>query len=264
LASWGSPTDIVMTTPKKLIDILNTLIEDKRNLVYVMSSRMPEELENLFRMVPGLGLIAENGSFLNEAGTDDWIELADLEHVKSWKPAVKNLLKYYVERMEGSKVEERHSALIFNYAECSDKAAMSKQAGECANHINDACHSQNISAIPIENGLCIAALDVNKGTATALISDNLEYHATEKGVSMPEFLLVVGDSREDEYVFNWAQQLEKKEAIRDVCTVTLGTRNTGASATLTQGVTGKSCPSLTMRLLTYAGVLSMLRKLAAS
>lgn len=239
LASWGSPTDIVMTTPKKLIDILNNLIEDKRNLVYVMSSRMPEELENLFRMVPGLGLIAENGGFLNEIGTDDWIELADLDHVKTWKPGVKNLLQYYVDRMDGSRVEERHSALIFHHADCGDKAAVSKQAGECANHINDACHSQNISAIPVEDGLCVAALDLNKGSATALISDNLEYQAYEKGVAMPEFLLVVGDSREDEYVFNWAHQLEKKEVIRDVCTVTLGTRNTDASATLTQGVTGK-------------------------
>ena len=249
LASWGSPTDIVMTTPKRLTDILNDLIEDRRNSVYVMSSRMPEELERLFRMVPGLGLIAENGAFVMEPGTDDWIELIDLDHVKSWKASVRSLLQYYAERIEGSKIEERHSAIIFDYAGCEDASGAFKQAGECANHINDACRSQNISAIPIENGLYISALDVNKGSAATMISENLQELADDKGVPMPDFLLVIGDSRDDEYVFSWAQQLESKEIIRDVCTVTLGSRNTGASATLTQGV---------------MGVLSTLRKLAVA
>ena len=52
---------------------------------------------------------------------------------------------------------------------------------------------------------------------------------------LPDFLFVVGDSREDEYVFNWAH---KQKGIRHVVTITLGARNTEASATLTQGVTG--------------------------
>lgn len=240
LASWGSPSDIVLQTPKRLIDILNDLIEDRKNIVYVMSSRMPEELERLFRMVPGLGLIAENGAFLNEPGTDDWIELIDLEHVKCWKPGMRSLLQYYVERTEGSKVEERHSAIIFNYAGCEDTSGASKQAAECANHINDACRCQNVGAVPLDNGLYISALEINKGSATSMISDNLQDLADDKGVPMPDFLLVIGDARDDEYVFSWAHQLESKGTIRDVCTVTLGSRSTGASATLTQGVTGKS------------------------
>jgi trehalose 6-phosphate synthase complex regulatory subunit len=239
LFSWGSPTDIVLTTPTRLINILNDLVDDKKNIVYVMSSRMPEELERLFRMVPGLGLIAENGAFLMEAATDDWIELIDLDHVKSWKPGVRTLLRYFVDRMEGSKIEERHSTLIFRYADCQDTSGAFKCAGECANHINDACRSQNISAVPIDGGILVSALDLNKASAAAVIGDRLQDLSDDKGVPMPELLLVVGDSRDDEYVFSWAQELESKGVIRDVCTVTLGSRNTGASATLTQGVTGK-------------------------
>jgi hypothetical protein len=52
-------------------------------------------------------------------------------------------------------------------------------------------------------------------------------------VPLPDFLFVVGDSREDEYVFNWTH---KQKSIRDVITVTLGARNTEASATLTYEV----------------------------
>ena len=237
LASWGAPTSIVLTTPKRAIDVLNDLIENPQNTVYVMSSRMPEELERLFRQVPGLGLIAENGCFLMEAGADDWIELADIDHADAWKPGVKNILKYYNERVEGSKIEERHCSFTFDYSEAEDPKGAFKQAGECANHINDASHNLNVHAVPVEGALIVSQADISKSSATTLISQKLEELKDDKGVPLPDFLFVVGDSREDEYVFNWAHKMEKK-GIRDVVTVTLGGRNTEASATLTQGVTG--------------------------
>ena len=244
LASWGAPTSIVLTTPKRAIDALNDLIEDPKNTVFVMSSRMPEELERLFRQVPGLGLIAENGCFLMEAGADDWIELTDIDHADAWKPGVKNILEYYNERIEGSKIEERHCSLIFDHSKAEDPKAAFKQAGECANHINDASHDLNIHVVPVEGALIVSQADINKSSATTLISQKLEQLKDEKGVPLPDFLFVVGDSREDEYVFNWAHKMEKK-GIRDVVTVTLGARNTEASATLTQGVTGTCGPLLT-------------------
>ncbi|KIW72553.1 trehalose-phosphatase, variant [Phialophora macrospora] len=247
LASWGSPTDIILTTPKRSIDVLNDLIEDKKNIVYVMSSRMPEEMERLFSQVSGIGLIAENGAFVMDPGTDEWQELIDPEHVESWKKGVRSILQYYVERVEGSRIEMRHASIIFDYSDAEDSPGAFKQAGECANHINDACRGQNVNAIPVDDALCISEINVNKGAAAQLVAENLEKQTREKGGTFPDFLMVIGDSREDEYVFNWAHKLEKAGKIRDVITVTLGARSTEASATLTQGVTG---------------VLSILEKLA--
>ena len=240
LASWGSPTDIILTTPKRSVDVLNDLADDKRNIVYVMSSRMPQEMEHLFRQVSGIGMIAENGAFLVEPNTDDWQELTDLEKVRTWKKGVRSILQYYVERIEGSRIEERHTSVIFDYSDTDDKPGAFKQAGECANHINDACRGQNVSAVPIEDGLFISETDITKGSATHFVSENLEHLTKDKSVPFPDFLMVIGDSREDEYAFNWAHKLEKAGKIRDVVTVTLGARSTEASATLTQGVTGKS------------------------
>ena len=239
LASWGSPTDIILTTPKRSVDVLNDLADDKKNIVYVMSSRTPEEMERLFRQVSGIGLIAENGAFVMDPFTDDWQDLVNLEHVETWKKGVRSILQYYVDRIEGSRIELRHSSVIFDYSEAEDRAGAFKQAGECANHINDACRGQNVNAIPIEDGLYVSEIDVNKGAAAQLVMENLEHLNQKKGASLPDLLMVIGDSREDEYVFNWAHRLEKEGTIRDVITVTLGARNTEASATLTQGVTGK-------------------------
>lgn len=62
----------------------------------------------------------------------------------------------------------------------------------------------------------------------------------EKHKSPVDFLMVVGDGREDEKVFKWANTLGEEGVVRDVVTVSLGTaRNTEAAATLTQGVSGK-------------------------
>jgi trehalose 6-phosphate synthase/phosphatase len=52
--------------------------------------------------------------------------------------------------------------------------------------------------------------------------------------------MVVGDGREDEVIFRWANELGKDKTIANVTTVSLGSRNTEAGCTLTQGVTGMS------------------------
>jgi trehalose-phosphatase len=235
LASWGDPKCIILTTPNRAIGVLNDLIHDPKNTVYVMSARMPEEMERLFRHVPGLGLIAENGCFLMEAGADDWIELTDIDRTNAWKQSVMGILKYYHERIEGSKIEERHCSLIFDYSAAEDPKGAFTQAGECAAQINEACSGLNVHAVPVDNTLILSQADINKSSATALISEKLETLKDEENVPLPDFLFVVGDSREDEHVFAWAH---KQKGIRDVVTVTLGARNTEASATLTQGVTG--------------------------
>jgi trehalose 6-phosphate synthase complex regulatory subunit len=80
-----------------------------------------------------------------------------------------------------------------------------------------------------------------------------------------DFLMVVGDGRDDEVIFRWANELEKEKTVKNVTTVSLGSRNTEAGYTLTQGVTGKHrhfptwCERFTNN---HLGVLTVLQKLA--
>ncbi|KKY28100.1 putativetrehalose phosphate synthase subunit [Phaeomoniella chlamydospora] len=236
LASWGSPSSIVLTTPKRATDVLTDLIE-KGNLVYVTSARMPEEMERLFRRVPGLGMIAENGCYLQEAGSDDWLALVDPEQNKDWKEGVMLILKYYEERVEGSKIEERHCSLTFSYADSTDLLGASKQASECANHINDACACLGVRAIPIEKAVLVEPANMSKATAAEALWRSIEAKATTGG-KVPDFIFVAGDDRDDEPVFRWANNLQAEGCVKSATTVTLAAKNTEASATLTQGVTG--------------------------
>ncbi|PBP25849.1 trehalose phosphate synthase [Diplocarpon rosae] len=150
LASWGSPNDIILTSPQRTLDVLNDLLQDERNTVYVMSGRQPEELDRLFKRVPNLGLIAENGCFLQEFGTSKWIEMADPDKMRAWKESVEGIMQYYHERTPGSRIETRHCSLIFHFQSCEDQESASRQAGDCASHINDACEEQRVRAVPTE------------------------------------------------------------------------------------------------------------------
>jgi trehalose 6-phosphate synthase/phosphatase len=253
LASYGNPTNIVLTSPQRVVDTLSDLLVDDRNTVYVMSSRTPEELERLFVRLPYLGLVAENGCFVREADTDEWVTFADMEKTRAWKEGVHGILKYYQERIDGSWIEERHCSLTFHYDQADDQEGATRQAGDCANHINAACESQLVHAVPGNKSVFIEPIDLSKGTAAAYILDTVRHAATpdetngsttDDGTTAPsdntpDFLFVAGDDREDEVVFRWANKLGSSGVLKEVTTVSVGKRgNTEAMATLSQGTTG--------------------------
>ncbi|QIX00032.1 hypothetical protein AMS68_005549 [Peltaster fructicola] len=237
LAPHRTQTGITLGSPQRVIDALGDLIQDQRNLVYVMSGRMPDELDNHFKTVPKLGLIAENGCFMREAGveTSEWTSYPDMDTMEGWKNDVKGILRYYIERMEGTYLEERHCSLLLRFEKCEDKEAAARMVGECADHINGAFNKTRIHAVPINQAILIETLDYSKGFAAAKILDHLRADQSKNGV---DFLLIAGDDREDESIFRWANDLGKQEAIKHVFTISVGRRNTEAQATLTQGTSG--------------------------
>lgn len=205
-----------------------------------MSSRTPEELDQLFKHVPNLGLIAENGCFIKDFGSSDWNEMTDPIQMQSWKDSIEDILTYYHERTPGSWIEARHCSLIFHYKNAEDMESASRQAGDCASHINDACEEQRVRAIPVEGGIVVEPIDWSKGTAADKIFGDIRRQVEAGNMEKPDFLMVAGDGRDDEIIFRWANALGKSGEVRNVTTVSLGSRNTEAKCTLTQGVTGKS------------------------
>ncbi|KAB5551018.1 glycosyltransferase family 20 protein [Coniochaeta sp. 2T2.1] len=240
LVSWGPVNQIIPVSPQRTLDVLNDLLLDERNTVYVMSGRRPEELDRLFRRVPNLGLIAENGCFLKDCGSDSWTEMADGDQIRTWKESVRSILDYYLERTPGAGIEERRCSLIFHYKSAEDYDTASRQASDCASHINDSCEEQRVHAIPLDGCIVVEPIDWTKTTAAEKIFENLQASlaADVKHQKPVDFLMVVGDGREDEKVFKWANTLGEEGAVKEVVTVSLGNRNTEAGATLTQGVSG--------------------------
>lgn len=241
LVSWGPVNKIIPVSPQRTLDVLNDLLLDERNTIYVMSGRRPEELDRLFRRVPNLGLIAENGCFLKDCGSDTWTEMADPDQIQKWKESVKSILDYYLERTPGAEIEERRCSLIFHYKSSEDYETAARQASDCASHINDSCEEQRVHAIPLDGCVIVEPIDWTKTTAAQRVFENLRSNMgpDERHDGPVDFMMIVGDGREDEKVFKWANSLGDGGVVKEVVTVSLGSRNTEAGATLTQGVSGK-------------------------
>lgn len=238
LASWGSPTSIILTSPQRTLDVLHDLSLDDKNVVYIMSSRTPEELERLFHRVPGIGLIAESGCFIREPQGTEWTRIADED--LPWKKSVKEILEYYVERTPGTLVEERNCSFIWHYEKAEDSVLAARQAGECCNHVNDSCESYRVHAVPMGGVVLVESQDWTKATAAKTVVEKV----SENSGSPVDFLMVVGDGRDDEPVFSWANDLGSNGEVKSVTTVKVGTKNTQANATIT-GVAGVFFPSFT-------------------
>lgn len=226
LASWGSPTETILTNPQRIISVLHDLLQDKANTVYITSGRKPEELERLFRRVPGVGLIAEVGAYVRPFESEEWVHTC--KDALDWKASVAEILEFYVERTPGTFVERRLSSLIFHYSSAEDIITASRQARECANHINDQYESQNVHAVPVEGAVVVESVDCNKATAAQLAWDLIP--ADQK----PDFLLVMGNDRDDEVIYRWAEE----KGVREVVTANVGLRNTSAQWVMGQGVAG--------------------------
>ena len=88
----------------------------------------------------------------------------------------------------------------------------------------------------VADAVIVAPIDWSKGTAATQIYENIE----SSDCSHVDFLTVIGDGRDDEVIFRWANDLERAKKVKHVTTVSLGNHNTEAGYTLTQGVTGTS------------------------
>lgn len=67
-----------------------------------------------------------------------------------------------------------------------------------------------------------------------MVFDKLKARLGSKSEKSPvDFVMVVGDGREDKKVFKWANKLKQSGTVDSVATVSLGNCSTEAAATLT-------------------------------
>ena len=244
LTTYTTPKETVITVPLKVLTVLNELVEDDKNIVYIFSQHTMNDLQHMFRPTPGssavgqlqpkLGLVAENGGFMRKPGTQEWVQLARVD-TSSWRKGVMDVLTHYTTAIPGAYIREIKSGIIFSYFDAPDQPDADKKAGDLANQINEMCENLDVSATPIEKGLYVSPVDINKALAANAIEKDL---FTKQSDRIPGFLFVVGDSYEDECLFDWAHTLRDRFDRLHVTTTMIGNRSTAASCAITQGPSG--------------------------
>ena len=83
------------------LEALEKLSADPNNIVYIISGRDGEFLEQHLGHIKNLGMSAEHGGFIREPGETEWrnfTENLDMD----WMGEVLEIFKYYTERTTGS------------------------------------------------------------------------------------------------------------------------------------------------------------------
>ncbi|KAE8225727.1 hypothetical protein CF319_g1578 [Tilletia indica] len=185
---------------KELLAALQTLTDDPRNVIFIISGRDERFLSKHLGHLRGIGFSAEHGCFVKEPGSDQWANLTqDLD--MGWMAEVKKVFQYYTERTGGSNIEQKKSSITWHYRN-ADPDFGSFQAKECQAHLENLT-TQNELAVEVlvgKKNLEVRPLAVNKGEIVKRI---LHHHSQEV-----DFVFCVGDDKTDEDMFRALGSLE--------------------------------------------------------
>ena len=93
---------------------LDRLSSDPRNLVYIISGRDGDFLQQHLGHLTRIGMSAEHGGFIREPGATSWSNFTESLDM-SWMDEVLEIFKYYTERTTGSHIEVKKSSITWHY-----------------------------------------------------------------------------------------------------------------------------------------------------
>ena len=104
-----------MATPSAAtLRALTALTSDPLNIVYIISGRDGDFLEQHLGHIPRLGMSAEHGGFIREPGSKEWSNFTESLDM-GWMGEVLEIFKYYTERTTGSHIEVKKSSITWHY-----------------------------------------------------------------------------------------------------------------------------------------------------
>lgn len=117
---------------------LSNLTSNPNNHVYIFSLFQRSELMRLYRRIPDIGLIAENGGIIKPPKSNDWFTVVD-ESEKAWIPTVVDIVNAFCERIPGSHIDVEECTVVFHTEAVDniDKDYKEGLIGDLITHINE-------------------------------------------------------------------------------------------------------------------------------
>jgi trehalose 6-phosphate synthase/phosphatase len=176
--------------PPAVIDLLNTLAAEPKNLVALVSGRSAENLDGWFGKVPRLWLVAEHGAELKPPSTPAWESLRP-QAPTDWKSTVMPILEHFVDRTPGSFVEEKKYALVWHYRMAESEFG-EWLANELVSMLEAMLAETELRAFRGHKIVEVRPVWANKGEAFNRLLGYLPD---------PDFMFAAGDDRTDEDLF---------------------------------------------------------------
>ncbi|KAL2484548.1 hypothetical protein Adt_29304 [Abeliophyllum distichum] len=176
----------------EVVTILNALCNDPKNTVFIVSGRGRSSLNDWLAPCEKLGIAAEHGYFIRWDKTSDWESMAaDLE----WKEIVGPIMKLYSEATDGSYMEFKESALVWQHRD-ADPDFGSCQSKELLDHLETVL--ANEPAV-VQRGQYIVEVKP-QGVTKGLVAQKVLALMVKNG-KLPDFVMCIGDDRSDEDMF---------------------------------------------------------------
>ncbi|XP_050265987.1 alpha,alpha-trehalose-phosphate synthase [UDP-forming] 5 [Quercus robur] len=188
------PGSITTTANTEVVGILNSLCQDPKNVVFLVSGKGRNTLTEWFSACENLGLAAEHGYFVRTNHEADWetcVSVPDFD----WKQIAEPVMQLYTETTDGSTIETKESALVWSY-QYADPDFGSCQAKELLDHLESVLANEPVSVKSGQHIVEVKPQGVNKG----IVAEHLLSTMQQKGM-LPDFVLCIGDDRSDEDMF---------------------------------------------------------------
>lgn len=182
----GDPKNVV--PDGGLTELIRRLSTPSENDVVILSGRCRSDLQEFFRG-QNVTLGAEHGAYLRRQGEAEWLSRLDRLQV-DWKPRVRETLEAFVDKIPGSRIEEKDYSLVWHYRR-ADRESSGVAAKELAFHLLSVIGESPIRIVPGNRSIEVRCLGIGKGAFVTGAFDLDEY----------DFVLAAGDDVTDEDLF---------------------------------------------------------------
>jgi trehalose 6-phosphate synthase/phosphatase len=171
---------------RDLLALLQTLSENPRNTVVLVSGRDKETLARWFARTP-LHLVAEHGTWIKE-NPGEWEMLKP--QPREWKDRIIPILEQYADRLPGSFIEAKEYSVVWHYRNAHPEQAQ-LLAGELTDHLVTFTANIDVQVLQGKKVIEVRNAGTHKGVAARHWMSKMEY----------EFVLGIGDDWTDEDLF---------------------------------------------------------------
>ncbi|KAL7164837.1 hypothetical protein ACSBR2_040683 [Camellia fascicularis] len=134
----------ISTTPNtEAVAMLKSLCRDPKNVVFLVSGKDKKTVSEWFSSCEKLGIAAEHGYFVRLNHGADWETCVAVPDFY-WKQIAEPVMKLYTETTDGSYIDAKESALVWNY-QYADPDFGSCQAKELLDHLESVLANEPVS-----------------------------------------------------------------------------------------------------------------------
>ncbi len=193
------------TPDDQLYNLLNTIAQDDRNEIVLISGRDKDIFQKWFKD-KRFTLIVEHGAWIKYTDSD-WQSIEPLDN--SWKEIIEPVFEFYVDRTPGSFYENKTFSLVWHFRKV-DPDLGQLRAIELKDELNALIGSHNLELLEGNKVVEIKSSGINKGRAAMKVVSKIPN----------DFILALGDDWTDEYLF--------QELSDEAVTIKVGFSNTKA------------------------------------